>query len=172
VLPEAKRASLRDNRALEITPASLRSILKLGRQRRLDVIRLDEVRNRLGSPRGRKFVCFTFDDGYRDNLEEALPIFREYSFPFVVNVTTGFINRTASAWWYTLEDILRNQPTVQITWEGEVLRWTTNSPETRDAAFAELASLIRAQCPAARESLIAELCDTSGIDPCSGLVTS
>jgi peptidoglycan/xylan/chitin deacetylase (PgdA/CDA1 family) len=165
VVPERQRSVLRNNRALEITPESLRSILGWVRGRRMEVIRLDEVRNRLASPRGRKFVCFTFDDGYRDNLNEALPIFREFSYPFAVNVTTGFINRSSSVWWYTLESILKTRTEVYFPAQGTFQRRPTDSSELREAAFAEIAALIRSQGAAFRDEIICEICRASDVDP-------
>lgn len=165
IVPEAERSSISQNRALEITPESLRAILTWVRRRGLDVIRLDEVRSRLGSPRGPKFVCFTFDDGYRDNLEVALPIFREFSYPFTVNVTTGFINRIASAWWYTLEDILMSGDVVSVPGESTDYEWRTDSAEAREIAFTEIAAWIRAQGPSTRDALIHALCEPAKIDP-------
>jgi peptidoglycan/xylan/chitin deacetylase (PgdA/CDA1 family) len=164
VVREPQRSTIRPNRALEISPESLRSILQWIRQRRLEIIRLDEIRNRLGSPRGPKFVCFTFDDGYRDNLEVALPIFREFSYPFAVNVTTGFINRTASVWWYTLEEILKARNAVRFPWESTIREWRTGSAEAREAAFAEIAALIRSQGAATRDELINAICDSAQVD--------
>ncbi|HET6408510.1 MAG TPA: polysaccharide deacetylase family protein [Chthoniobacteraceae bacterium] len=165
IVRESQKSIIRDNRALELTPESLRSILAWVRKRGLDVIRLDEVRNRLGAPRGPKFICFTFDDGYRDNLMDALPIFREFGFSFTVNVTTGFINRTASAWWYTLEDAILAGSSLEFTWGGEALSWSYDSVDARDLAFVEIASLIRSQGAAARDALIAEICRIKGLDP-------
>src|SRR6186997_3049407 len=105
VVPEDQLSPLRENRALELTPGALRAVLDWTRRRGLDVIRMDEVKQRLSDPRGAKFVVFTFDDGYRDNLTAALPIFRDFGMPLTVNVTTGFLDRTVSVWWYALEDI-------------------------------------------------------------------
>lgn len=165
VVPEHQRASIRQNRALEISPESLRAILHWVRRRGLEVIRLDEVRNRLGDPHGPKFVCFTFDDGYRDNLEFALPVFREFGAAFTVNVTTGFINRNASAWWYTVEDILKSGEPVSFNWESSQYEWNTDSAEAREVAFAEIAALIRAQGGGRRDELINTICEASGADP-------
>ena len=30
---------------------------------------------------GRRFACFGFDDGYRDNRDHALPVMREFAAP-------------------------------------------------------------------------------------------
>lgn len=165
VIPETQKSVFRENRALEISPASLRDILNWVRRRGLDVIRLDEVRNRVGEPRGAKFVCFTFDDGYRDNLEVALPIFREFGFPFAVNVTTGFINRAASAWWYTLEDILRDRETMSFSLGEAIYHWETNTAEAKESAFAEIAGFIRAQGSSGRDALIDTICEAANTDP-------
>jgi peptidoglycan/xylan/chitin deacetylase (PgdA/CDA1 family) len=165
IVPEEQRSVILRNRALEITPESLKAILNWVRRRGLEVIRLDEVRNRLGSPRGPKFICFTFDDAYRDNLDLALPVFREFSQPFTVNITTGFINRTASVWWYTLEDIIKSRSNVRFAWEGTSLEWSTDSAEAREAAFDGIASLIRSQGMSSREKLIDAICQACEVDP-------
>ena len=37
-------------------------------------------------------ACITFDDGYRDNIEVALPILLQYSLPATFFIATGFLN--------------------------------------------------------------------------------
>lgn len=37
-------------------------------------------------------ACITFDDGYRDNHDLALPLLREFGLPATVFVATGFLN--------------------------------------------------------------------------------
>ncbi|MEI9922909.1 MAG: polysaccharide deacetylase family protein [Bradyrhizobium sp.] len=41
----------------------------------------------------RRFACFTFDDGYRDNRDFALPVMREFDAPFTVYVASDFAGR-------------------------------------------------------------------------------
>ena len=45
-----------------------------------------------GAPLPAKAVLLTFDDGYRDNLENALPILRRYGYPAVLFVPIGFLD--------------------------------------------------------------------------------
>ena len=45
-----------------------------------------------GTPLPAKAVLLTFDDGYRDNLENALPILRRYGYPAVLFVPIGFLD--------------------------------------------------------------------------------
>ena len=65
------------NRILEVTPRFLTRVVKLLARSGIDVISLDEMYRRMTERDfGRRFVCLTFDDGYRDNLEFAYPILR------------------------------------------------------------------------------------------------
>ncbi len=165
IVPDDHRSPLPQNRALEIRPGALRGLLEWVSRQGFDVIRLDEVRNRLAEPRGNKFVCFTFDDGYRDNLTEALPIFRDFGHPFTVNVTTGFLDRTASTWWYFLEDALARRSSLKIEWGGEPFDWQWTTPEDRVIAFGQIAALIRTQDVLSRDELLNTIGEAVGLDP-------
>lgn len=64
------------------------------RRNEYDFISLYELEERLknSSKFKRPFICFTFDDGYRDNYTIGLPFFEKNHIPFAVFITTGFIN--------------------------------------------------------------------------------
>ncbi|MDQ3671059.1 MAG: polysaccharide deacetylase family protein [Actinomycetota bacterium] len=47
-----------------------------------------------GAPLPPKAVLLTFDDGYRDNLVNALPILRRHGYPAVLFVPIGFLDDT------------------------------------------------------------------------------
>ena len=49
---------------------------------------------------GEAAVALTFDDGYRDVLENALPVLREHGFPSTVFVVPGAIAARARSRWY------------------------------------------------------------------------
>ena len=55
----------------------------------------------------RRFACFTFDDGYRDNRDFALPVMREFDAPFTVYVASDFRRRQRRRlWWIALETVI------------------------------------------------------------------
>jgi peptidoglycan/xylan/chitin deacetylase (PgdA/CDA1 family) len=54
------------------------------------------------------FVALTFDDGYRDNLTNALPILRKYKVPATIYVPSGAPDRFLNPWWLRLERALLN----------------------------------------------------------------
>lgn len=63
-----------------------------------DLITPRDLDTALGSRTGR-FALVTFDDGYRDNHDTALPILRAHGVPATFFITTGFIDRPRLAWW-------------------------------------------------------------------------
>jgi peptidoglycan/xylan/chitin deacetylase (PgdA/CDA1 family) len=57
-------------------------------------VSLEAVRDHylLGSPLPERAVLITFDDGYRDNLENALPVLHEHGYPAVVFVPIAYLD--------------------------------------------------------------------------------
>lgn len=51
----------------------------------------------------RRGVVITFDDGYLDNFENALPILRAANIPASIYITTGSVGRNREFWWDDLE---------------------------------------------------------------------
>jgi peptidoglycan/xylan/chitin deacetylase (PgdA/CDA1 family) len=93
------------HRILEITPEFLDRVLGHVRNRGYDIIPIDAMAERIRNPLpGKPFVVLTFDDGYRDNAEFALPILRRQAAPFTIFATTGFADGGAPLWWLDLED--------------------------------------------------------------------
>ncbi|MBZ8133292.1 polysaccharide deacetylase [Afifella sp. IM 167] len=63
-------------------------------------------------------VAITLDDGYRDNLEEALPVFRRHDAFFTLFACPGFCDRTAPLWWEALERILADNQVIAAEGHG------------------------------------------------------
>src|ERR1700681_4258545 len=79
------------NHHLEITPEFLRATLSHLRAHRIDIVTIDEMYQRLKQRDfSSRFACFTFDDGYRDNRDFALPVMREFDALFTVYVASDF----------------------------------------------------------------------------------
>ena len=164
VIPEGERSLFPQNRALEITPDDLRGMLRWARGRGIEPIALDQVPERLASPREPKFICFTHDDGCRDAIEQALPVYREFATPFAVNVTNGFVGRTVSVWWYLLEDALTANWRLQFRWQGKDCEFLTDTPDARLRAYDELATMLR-HLGTQRDELIKRIADAAEVDP-------
>jgi peptidoglycan/xylan/chitin deacetylase (PgdA/CDA1 family) len=90
---------------LEITPEFLDATLQHVKMRGYDIIPIAAMAERIRSPiPGKPFVVLTFDDGYRDNAEYALPVLKRHAAPFTVFAVPGFADATAPLWWLDLED--------------------------------------------------------------------
>jgi hypothetical protein len=127
------------NRILEVTPRFLTRVVKLLARSGIDVISLDEMYRRMTERDfGRRFVCLTFDDGYRDNLEFAYPILREAGFPFAVYVPTSFPDRLGELWWLVLEAVIAKRDRVGLAIDGENRSFDCGSVAEKRALYDEL----------------------------------
>lgn len=127
------------NDKLHTSAHQLDQLLAYYRRKKIDIVSLDEAANRLKSGGAQYFVCFTFDDGYRDNLSVALPIFKKYNAPFTVYVTTAFIKRRYDYWWRGLQELIKKTDSLDIDFLGQRLDVST---------FAKKVSAYRLACNA------------------------
>jgi peptidoglycan/xylan/chitin deacetylase (PgdA/CDA1 family) len=155
-----------DNQALELTPEDLDAIIGWMKERSYEFIRLDQLAERLARPSRNKFVCFTFDDGYRDNLVHALPVFEKHDVPFAVNITTGFVDGTDFVWWYALEELLVTKEGIAFEVGGKTHEFVLGLLEERVATFETIAGLIRDACDlGAHENILAAVFEAAAFDP-------
>jgi peptidoglycan/xylan/chitin deacetylase (PgdA/CDA1 family) len=127
------------NRLLEVTPRFLARVVKLLRRSRIDVISLDEMHRRMTERDfGRRFVCLTFDDGYRDNLEHAYPILKDADMPFAVYVPTGFPDRLGELWWLALEAVIAKRERIGLVIDGENRTFACETVAEKRALYDEL----------------------------------
>jgi peptidoglycan/xylan/chitin deacetylase (PgdA/CDA1 family) len=132
------------NRHLEVTPDFLRTTLAHVRDQGLEIISLDEVHRRLSEGDfSRRFACFTFDDGYRDNLEFALPVMREYDAPFTVYVAADFADGQGQFWWVVLEQLVAKTEMIDAP-IGDGVRLAADTPAAKQVAFEQLHRWLRA----------------------------
>jgi peptidoglycan/xylan/chitin deacetylase (PgdA/CDA1 family) len=111
VVPD-RRPHLLDR--LRTSAAFLEALIVHYLSRGIDIISLDEALARLDTQTPKPFVCFTFDDGYRDNVQVALPLFARYGLPFTVFITTCFVHRTMNVWWSGLALLLQQSDFVEV----------------------------------------------------------
>lgn len=110
VLPEQMRNQYTFNRDLAITPKHLEEIIRFLKAKNYCFVSLDDIHDILVQNKTirQKFICLTLDDGYRDNIEFGLPVFKKHNVPFTIYVTNSFPNATAHLWWYWLEEKVNN----------------------------------------------------------------
>lgn len=105
VLPEDERNQFTLNKDLAISPEKLEEFILLFKEKGYTFVSLDEVQAWLEKKTTirKKFICLTFDDGYRDNLIHGLPILEKHAVPATIYVTNCFPNGKGILWWYLFE---------------------------------------------------------------------
>ena len=88
-----------------------------------------------------RFICLTFDDGYRDFLVSALPILERYRAPFVHYIPTKAVTRDLYAWWLGLRELLLGNDVVDIDAMG--MRFNCSNLPKKINAYRTIVSWIR-----------------------------
>ncbi len=127
------------NRILEVTPRFLAGVIELLRDSHTDIVSLDEMHRRMTERDfARRFVCLTFDDGYRDNLEHAYPILKEAGVPFAIYVPTSFPDRLGELWWLALEAVIARNERVGLVIDGNNRSFDCKTVAEKRALYDEL----------------------------------
>lgn len=154
------------NRILRITPEFLDTVLTYVQDKGFDIVSLDEIPSRLEQGReGRPFVAITFDDGYRDNRDYALPVLRKHRAPAAIYIPSDFADGTGDLWWLALERALRQADRIDITIQGRRLRPSTVTTAEKNSAFHRIYWELRRVSEEEARAAVAEICRQSEYDP-------
>jgi len=164
------------NRHLEVTPEFLRMMLTHLRSRGIDIVTMDEVHHRLMNRKfDRRFACLTFDDGYRDNRDYALPVMREFAAPVTIFIASDFAQGSGRLWWVALEMAIAKASTIDVTIGGNALRLDASNARAKQAAFDRLHDWLRSLPEHDLQREVIALCARHGVDQaaiCSNLCMS
>ena len=162
----ARREAFQPNHLLEITPDFLEEVIVHLRRADIDIITLDEMRRRLIERTfWRRFVCFTFDDGYRDNMRYAHPILQRHRVPFALYLPTSFPDRLGELWWLALEAAIARNDRIGIVVDGKDRRFdcrtTAEKYEVYEAIYWWLRGLPTEQD---LRQAVRDICDRYSVD--------
>lgn len=106
-----------NNEHLKISPEFLEKVIVKYKNEGFSFLSLDQLYDVIAgkSSINKPFVCFTMDDGYLDNYENAYPIFKKYNIPFAIFVATDFPDKKAILWWYVIEDLILHSKEIQLS---------------------------------------------------------
>ena len=82
-----------------------------------EVISINEIHQKKNNKRR---VVITFDDGYFDNLKNALPILEKYNCPATIYIATSFLDNKVTPWWLLAWKIISSQK--QINFNDKILK--------------------------------------------------
>ncbi|NJM55303.1 MAG: polysaccharide deacetylase family protein [Verrucomicrobiae bacterium] len=171
-------AAFEPNRILKVTPAFLEAVIGEVRASGFETVSLDKAAERLASPfrpDEQPFACFTLDDGYRDNLEHAYPVFARNDVPFTVYVATDYADGAGDLWWLTLERVVRDVDEITVSMDGAVQRFPAATIEEKYTAFERIYWWLRTLPEFRAREVVADLARSIGCDTsrqCASLVMS
>lgn len=110
-------------------------------------------------------ACITFDDGYRDNHDLALPLLREFRLPATVFVSTGFLNGGCMFNDTVVETVRRlDTGSIDLGRVGLGQRLISDNASRR-TLIAELTRAVKYMDPAERDAYCRDLCRRAGGSP-------
>jgi peptidoglycan/xylan/chitin deacetylase (PgdA/CDA1 family) len=160
-----RHGDFQPNRHLEVTPQFLHEMLAHLRSRGVDIIGMEEVHQRLiERDFSRRFASFTFDDGYRDNRDFALPVMRQFDAPFTLYVTSDFAAGIGRLWWTALELVVAKANAIEVAIGGIPCRLDTATPAAKQVAFDRLHDWLRGLPEHEMRREMSALCARAGVD--------
>ncbi len=134
------------NAHLEVSPEFFDQTLSYIRASGNEILSLSDALERAGDPtyNGPRFVALSFDDGFRNNLEYALPVLERHKAPFTIFPTTGFIDRTSELWWVALERIVAQSDFIEIPYGAKMVRMACGTLEEKKRTFCRVLSWLSA----------------------------
>ncbi|TAK50767.1 MAG: hypothetical protein EPO25_18465 [Gammaproteobacteria bacterium] len=142
-----------------------------------DFVPLGRLRERMvAGGSARPAIALTFDDGYRDNLDVALPILERHAAPATVFLVTDHIQSGTPFWWELLADLalcsLRLPPRGRLAaaqppfeWSDQALAASSGPADpARQRLLAALWNWLVRLTPATRTAALQEFAATIGRD--------
>jgi peptidoglycan/xylan/chitin deacetylase (PgdA/CDA1 family) len=127
-------AAFAPNALLAVTPEFLDRFIGHFSARGWRFVPIDEMlaSSDPGEPRR---IAVTLDDGYRNNLQHAWPVFQRHGTPFTIYVCPGFCDRSAELWWEALERIIARAQEIPAPGETASAKLSTRGVAEKQDAF-------------------------------------
>jgi peptidoglycan/xylan/chitin deacetylase (PgdA/CDA1 family) len=149
----------------EITPKFLDRTIQALKRWKFDIVSIDEVCQRAVTlPSPRRFVCLTFDGGYKDVMTSAYPVLSRHGIPFTVYVPTAFPDGVGEAWWLALEAVIARENRVSLVMDRKERRFDIAGTSEKYQLYDFLEAWMRSLTPADLSSAIKDLCTRYSVD--------
>jgi len=154
------------NHLLEVTPEFLEGVLRRLKGSALDVISLDEMHARyISGDFKHRFVCITFDDGYKDLMRLAYPLLKKYELPFALYIPTSFPDRLGELWWVALEAVIAQNSRIGMVINGEDRFFECRTVKEKRELYDEIYGYLRSmKTEDELRHVVRDLCATYRLD--------
>lgn len=153
------------DRDSKVTPKFIVQAIQEARAAGFEIVSLDEAHFRLVEGEFRRpFVCFAFDDGYRDVIEHAYPIFQEYDLPFAIYVASDYPGGHGELWWRGLERVVIKVAALDVRIDGALRHLRCGSPGEKELAYNTLYVWLRSIDESDARAFVRDLCANFDVD--------
>ncbi len=162
---DAQPRAFAPNAGLDVTPEFLDAVIGFVKARGWELISLREAAGRLAEGAlERPFAVFTLDDGFRDNLEHALPVFAAHECPFTIFIAPDYADGEGELWWDALERAIAGNREIRPGLAGMPGTIACATDEARQAAWERLYWPVRGMEQHAQRRWIREFAPRHGVD--------
>ncbi|MBC7690594.1 MAG: polysaccharide deacetylase family protein [Methylotenera sp.] len=102
-------------------------------------------------------VMVTFDDGYSDNADLAVPILKDLGVPALLFIPTGAIEQRQLGWWDLTAFVIKKTPLQTLQFRGESFDLGPAQDPRRAEVISRLHRMMKLQPHSRTEKLVAEL---------------
>lgn len=151
------------NDHLSIRPKFLDALLAEMKRLGTRFVSMDEAAERLSSGgRGERFATVTADDGYRDNIVEALPVLEKHQVPITIYVAPGLVDGAVDLWWEVLERAVAAADRLSLP-DGRMV--DCGIPAAKREAFARLLTILTTEIEERQQrDAVRDLARQAGVD--------
>ncbi len=152
-------------KAQEITPRFLDRTIRALQRWNFDIVSIDEVCRRADMPVSpRRFVCLTFDGGYKDVMISAYPVLSRHAVPFTVYVPTAFPDGLGEAWWLALEQMIARENRISLMMDRSERHFDIRNIAEKYRLYEFLTGWMRSLTPPELTFAINDLCKRYSVD--------
>jgi len=143
IRPSELMSHFEANKKWEVTPDHLEFIINFFVKKKYNIIASKDIEYYLNSNQRAPFVSFTFDDGYKDNVDFAYPIFKKHKIPFTIFLTTSYLNKSNYPWEFIIENYLLENNKITFSLEGQKHSVFFKKNTEREQAYYYLYNIIK-----------------------------
>src|SRR6202790_2904357 len=149
----------------EITPGFLDRTIRALKRWKYDIVSIDEACQRAVTPAAsRRFVCLTFDGGYKDLMTSAYPVLSKHAVPFAVYVPTAFPDGLGEAWWLALEQVIAQRDRISLVVDRTERHFEIGMVSEKRQLYDFLDGWMRKLAPPDLSVAINDLCKRYSVD--------
>ena len=152
-------------KANEITPQFLDRTIRALKRWKFDIVSMDEVcRRAVTLPSANRFVCLTFDGGYKDLMISAYPVLARHGVPFTVYLPTAFPDGLGEAWWLALQEMIARKNRISLVIDRKERHFAIPGVSEKYQVYEFLSSWMRTLPPPDLSFAINDLCKRYSVD--------